>query len=282
MPPSQCMCFLGVEINTVTRSLALPETKLNEMKTMIEDWLIKRRASKRELLRLLGKLNWCARVVRGGRTFMRRLIDLATGLKANHHRTWLNSEVRRDILWWRSGLRHFHGSTQFLQDIHPPKAVFATDACLTGGGGVYDTDWFYVNFANDFPEYKSEHINVLELLTVLVAARRWGHRWDGTHIRVLSDNSATVFAINKGSSRSPKFMLCLRELFWLGVVHNFRITASHIKGEHNIVADMVSRLDEPENLRKFINMFAGSVLNFYCNMTLNAFLLLPLQIPDPS
>ena len=163
---------------------------------------------------------------------------------------------------------------------YPPSQGCVRNGRLSNRGGVFDTDWFYVNFANDFPEYKSEHINVLELLTVLVAARRWGHLWSGSHIGVLSDNSATVFAINKGSSRLPKFMLCLRELFWLA--HNFRISAAHIKGEHNIVADLVSRLDEPDNLCRFINMFAGCELNFYCNMTLNAFLSLPLQIPGLS
>ena len=277
-PPSQSLDFLGVAIDTRSRTLSLPTSKLSEMKDLVFHWLSKRRASKRDILKFLGKLNWCARVVRGGRTFMRRLIDLSSRLRSNHHRTWLSTEVRKDILWWHNGLKYFHGDTQFIQDIKPPKTSFTTDACPIGGGGFFGSDWFFTNFEQDFPDYKSEHINVLELLTVLVGARRWGHLWRGMHIRVFSDNSSTVYAINKGASRSPKFMRCLRELFWLGVIHDFRISAVHVKGVSNVIADTVSRLNDPMTLQKFVNMFHSPLLNFYNNMSIKSFLSLPLQM----
>ena len=129
------------------------------------------------------------------------------GLKANHHRAWLNEEARLDIKWWDSGCESFHGYTQFIQDLKPPCCEFSTDSCLTGGGGEFNGDWYYVNFESDYPEYAKEHINTLELLTVVIAARRWGPLWGGTHICVRSDNSSTVHAINKGTSKSKKFMV---------------------------------------------------------------------------
>ena len=211
--------------------------------------------SKKDLLRFLGKLNWCCKVVRGGRTFLRRLIDLSMLLKKNHHKIWLNAEAREDINWWVASMEYFHGNTKFVDDLRPPSDTFATDACMLAGGGHYRGDWFYVNFENDFPEYSDAHINTLELLSVLVAARRWGHLWGDRHIRVRCDNTSACNAINKGSSKSKLFMRCLRELFWLSVLNNFRLTAVHIKGEINVVADLISRLHEEQFKIEFVKRY---------------------------
>ena len=146
-----------------------------------------------------------------------------------------------------------------------------------GGAGFCGSDWFYTNFASDFPGAVNEHINGLELLTALVAARRWGHRWCSRHVRLLSDNSATVQSINKGTSKSPLFMLCIRELFWLSVLHKFRFTAAHIKGESNVLADLISRLHMPQYAQKFVNMFGGRV-NCFENMSFSSFLALQVAL----
>ena len=213
----------------------------------------------------------------GGRTFLRRLIDLTLPLRANHHRTWVNREARADIEWWQSGLASFHGFSPFPCDMKPPEGSLVTDACRVGGAGLFGDDWFYTHFETDFPDAASEHINSLELLTVLVAARRWGHRWSGHHVRVFSDNTSTVHSINKGTSRSPVFMRCIRELFWLSVVHNFRLTAAHVKGENNVLADLISRLHMPSYARKFVNMFGGRV-NCYYKMSFSSFLALQVAL----
>ena len=208
--------------------------------------------------------------------FLRRLIDLTCKLRANHHRIWLNAEARADVQWWTIGLNVFHGFTHFVCDMKPPTSQFVTNACREGGGGLYQSDWFYTNFAADFPEFVGSHINCLELLTVLVAVRRWGASWKGCHIRVNCDNSASVCAINKGSSKSPLFMKCLREIFWWSVKYNFRLTASHIRGVHNSSADMVSRLHMPMFMTKFLNQFnpSGRVVNFVHNMSPRSFMFL--------
>ena len=273
-PPSQCVNFLGVQIDSVDRTLTLPPDKLSNLKQLITKWQVKKRASKKEILSLAGKLNWACRVVRGGRTFLRRVIDISAKLKANHHRTWLNLEFRKDLEWWSVGLSKFHGFTHFVDDIPPPTQDLKTDACLVGGAGIFNSDWFYVNFKVDCPDYQDAHINCLELLTVLIAARRWGHLWRQKHMRVWSDNSATVSAVNKGTSRSPLFMSCLRELFWLSIKHDFLLTACHIRGEDNVLADMVSRLHSPFYAKKFINWMSPirNKLNCTAHLSFSTFL----------
>ena len=212
---------------------------------LVEHSLRRKRFSKKYLQKVIGKLNWCARVVSGGRTFMRNLINLMTQLKQPHHHSRLNAAAKADLRWWVTGLEFFHGHTPFTSDIALPSHQFSTDACLIGGGAMFRGDWFYVSWVNDIPEVQNCHINVLELETVLIAAERWGHLWSGSHILVRSDNTTTVAAINKGSSRSVELLLIIQKLFWLSVEHGFKLSASYLPGTMNVLSDRISRLHDP-------------------------------------
>ena len=67
--PSQSLCFLGVEMDTVNRVLRLPRVRVSELLGILNLTLTKRKCQKHHLQRLVGKLSWAARVVREGRTF---------------------------------------------------------------------------------------------------------------------------------------------------------------------------------------------------------------------
>jgi hypothetical protein len=120
--------------------------------------------------------------------------------------------------------------------------MYATDACLRGGAAYFEGDWFFTEWLTDLPEYKEAHINVLELLTILESAKRWGALWTGRHILVRSDNLALMSAINKASSRSPDLLKLVKELFWLSVRYDFRLSASYLPGKLNILSNKLSRL----------------------------------------
>jgi hypothetical protein len=133
----------------------------------------------------------------------------------------------------------------------------------------------YHHFIKDFPKFTDSHINVLELKTVLESARRWGHLWGGLHIRVLSDNSATVAAINKGTSRSSDLMPLVQDLFWLSVSGNFKLSANFIPGVDNILADRISRMDsysEACEARIMLANFTPAVVYCASHMSPTAFL----------
>ena len=78
--PCQKLTFLGVEINSVAMTLSLPESKLDDLRSSIDEFRTRKRATKRQLQRLAGKLNWACKVVYGGRTFLRRLLDLMNSM----------------------------------------------------------------------------------------------------------------------------------------------------------------------------------------------------------
>jgi hypothetical protein len=240
--PTTTITFLGVTIDCVARTLSLPPDKLCEMQILCKKWLKKQKCTKKELQSLLGKMTWCSRVLKGGRTFARRLTDLLCRVSQANHHIRIPAGARADIEWWVYALEYFHGTAQFPADIPVPRHVFSTDACMTGGGGHFGGDWFFTAWDQDYPDYAEAHINFLELLSVRIAAERWGHQWQGLHIRVQSDNAATVAAVNKNTSKSPQLLQLIRELYWLTVKHDFRLSASYLPGVDNVLSDSISRM----------------------------------------
>jgi hypothetical protein len=263
--PDQIMSFLGVEINCISRTLALPPDKLSEVKLLLLSWVKKVKSTKRELQSLIGKLNWCARVVRGGRTFTRNLINLLCKVKRSHHYIRITALAKSDILWWIRGLDEFHGSTPFNVDIPLVSHCFATDACLSGGGGHFMGDWFFTSWVVDYSEYNQAHINVLELKTILESIKRWGPSWGSLHIRVRTDNIAAAATINRSTSRSLELLQIVKEIFWLSVRYNFRISAQYLPGKLNILADRISRMSDFNEALCAKNLLCGSENVLFCS-----------------
>ncbi|XP_078368365.1 uncharacterized protein LOC144652227 [Oculina patagonica] len=243
--PTQRLTFLGIEIDTVLRQLCLPESKLCELRQLLSETLIKRSVTKRDLQSLVGKLNFAARVVFGGRTFLRRTIDVMNTLSRPHHHIRVNKQLRDDLSWWASFLSVFNGKTFFIDSAPVSFEEFSTDACPIGGGGFFQGDWFYTNWAIDHPDLAGAHINLKETFTVLLALCRWKHQLRDKWIVVHSDNSMTISVLNKGTCRNPQVMQWLRSIFWLSATFNFRITARYIPSKANTMADAISRLHDP-------------------------------------
>eukprot|EP00111_Clytia_hemisphaerica_P012350 TCONS_00036275-protein len=80
VPPCQKLVFLGVEIDTVKLTLSLSAKKLAYLKVFLQSFRSKTRTTKRQLQQLAGRLNWACKVVFGGRTFLRRILDLMNTL----------------------------------------------------------------------------------------------------------------------------------------------------------------------------------------------------------
>ena len=72
--PATCLVFLGIEIDT--GELRLPQDKLQRLHSLLSQWGDKRVCSRKELESLIGLLNHACKVVRTGRSFLRRMIDL--------------------------------------------------------------------------------------------------------------------------------------------------------------------------------------------------------------
>ena len=98
--PATTITFLGITIDTALQQLRLTPDKLQERTLLIKSWLGKHKTTKRDLLSLIGKLSFAAKVVPSGHLFLHRLIEVSTTVSKLHHHIHLNVEAREDIIWW--------------------------------------------------------------------------------------------------------------------------------------------------------------------------------------
>ena len=241
--PTRRLVFLGIEIDSGKMELRLSNDKLVSLKHELALFSCRTRASKKQLQSLIGKLNWAASVVYGGRVFLRNLINAMAKLKSDSHKVRLRAELLTDIYWWLTFMSTFNCKSIILND-KPISAIY-TDACTEGGGGHWGDNWFYVNWRLDWPQANDLHINGKEILSVVLAAHLWGDMWKNNKVYIFSDNMTTVSGINKGTSKSSVVMTALRYLFWQSANKNFHLKAFHIPGKNNVKADVISRLHEP-------------------------------------
>ena len=65
------IAFLGIELDSLTMSLSLPEDKITMFRKELHSFLQLRRVTKRQLQSIAGQLSWAAGVVSGGEFFSR-------------------------------------------------------------------------------------------------------------------------------------------------------------------------------------------------------------------
>jgi len=89
--PTTKLVFLSIELDSISMAISLNCEKRDRLCPMIWDWESKKSCTKRELLSLIGYLQHACRVIRPGRSFLRRMIYLSIGVRALHHRVRLNA-----------------------------------------------------------------------------------------------------------------------------------------------------------------------------------------------
>lgn len=85
-------------------------------------------------------------------------------------------------------------------------------------------------------------INILEMIPVWLCTKAHSQEWQNSHVVCFSDNNQVVSMLNKGTSGSTVAMTFIRSIFWLSAMYNFHLTARHIRGIDNNVADNLSRI----------------------------------------
>ena len=242
--PSTVIDFLGFLIDTMAMEIRLPEEKLERLKTLIRSWWLRRSCTKRELLSLVGNLQHASAVVKPGRTFLRRMIDLSKRQVHLDAHLRLNTEFRADLCWWATYLETWNGvSVVSALCYRPINATLTTDASGSWGcGAFFGSRWFSLSWES-CPCWAEVHISVKELLPIVVSCAIWGRQMAGSHIRCLCDNAAVVVMVNKRTTSLPLAMHLLRCLFFICAKFDITLSARHLAGHKNKAADALSRDD---------------------------------------
>ena len=240
--PATVLDFLGFIIDTVSMEIRLPAEKLSRIRQTILSWRTKKSCTKRHLLSLIGNLQHASSVVKPGRTFLRRMIDLSKRQVHMDGHLRLNAEFRADIQWWATFLDAWNGVSVISTLCRRPiDARLVSDASGSWGCGAYlGNKWFALPWSS-CPSWAEVNISVQELLPIVVSCAIWGSDMTGRHIRCLCDNAAVVVMINKHTSKHPTAMHLLRCLFFICARSNITLSAEHIAGVTNEAADALSR-----------------------------------------
>ncbi len=239
-PATEMVC-IGVNFNTQDFSMSVSKSRLNELESLLQIWSFKSEATKKELESFLGKLMFVCKCVRQSRVFVSRLLWQLRSLGSKSNTFRVDRELLRDIEWWQKFLRVYNGVSIIPdQGWSSPDQVIATDACLQGGGGVNQDRKEFFHFL--FPPGLQEcHINLLELVTVVIAIKIWGCLLKGKKILIRCDNLTTVQVISTGRCRDPQMLVWLRELCYYTAIYECVLKAVHIEGAQNRLPDLLSR-----------------------------------------
>lgn len=238
--PQAIMEFLGIILDSIKMELRLPQDKLCRIRAMVNRWSQRKVCTKRELLSLIGHLSHACKVIKPGRPFLRRLIELSTRAQELHHHLRLNVATRSDLGWWKIFLEKWNGvGLMSALSQGTPEIVVTSDASGTWGCGAYwKTQWFSFQWGECWADI---HITIKELLPIVIASLIWGKEWQGRRVQFYCDNAAVVAIVNSGRSKHPLAMHYTRLLYLVGAVYNFTFRSSHIAGKLNIAADALSR-----------------------------------------
>ena len=241
------LVFLGIVIDTVAGELRLPDDKLQQLRSLLQRWGSRRACRRRELESLIGILNHVCKVVRPGRSFLRRLMDLI-------HQTGnrLNNACRADIAWWTEFTPSWNGIS-FLCPPHSLQVVeCTTDASGSWGCGAWhNTSWFQVPWENRAGNLS---IAAKELVPIILACAAWGRSWHACRIRCNCDNQVVVAALRSRSSRHQGVMHLLRCLIFVEAQIGCQLWGVYIDSHSNHLADDLSQ----DNLFSFLSKMSAA------------------------
>lgn len=117
--------------------LRLPDEKLSKVGHLVEQFSGFTHANKCQILSLARYLFHCSQVVRGGRTFSRRIINLTNYLPELSSVIRLLGWFKDDLLWWRNFLHCFNGRAAMIIEARETNPFFGQiPVCQALGGGA--------------------------------------------------------------------------------------------------------------------------------------------------
>ncbi len=257
--PAKRLQFLGIIIDILRRILALSQERLLEVREellAVRDSMSRSTVlTKRELLSLLGKLNFCTLVVKDGKFFTRRLIHLSKKPKALHHRVRVTPQAIADISWWLKSMWVHNGTSWFPTPFHIPSATLIfSDASDTGMGMFCGNSWVAMTFTGEYEWLATKPIALREMAACVICLTTFCERLEGQQVIVKVDNTVCMFCINNGKSKDVDLMGLVRVLYFIATRYKIHYQAIHLSSEANAGADSLSRAD----LEKFRLLYPNS------------------------
>ena len=243
--PSHATEFLGIMLNSQKWSASLPKEKLLRYTEDLQQFTKLTKVKQNDLQSIVGKLSFASAVV-PARAFLRRLISYIHTVKSPFTLIKLKPEVQKDVHTWLEFLSKYNGVTFFrsLRALPFHHLDMGSDASGRGYGAVFGCNWIQEEFPQHWQKiFQKNHIGstTLELYPVLVMIGTFGPYLRNSSILFHSDNQGVVDIVNKQSSPYPIIMTMVRKLVLYTVEYNINLRSEHIKGDKNVICDLISR-----------------------------------------
>ena len=153
----------------------------------------------------------------------------------------------QDVAWWKQFVCTRNAWSIECKDVPPPPVLhIASDASTTGGGAKLDLIAHPEEVAVEWNEWeRSYHINWLELYMLWWSLACWSTVLQGDSVLFEVDNTTTMWAVKRGSSRSVVLMELVRRVWLLCILHNIRLTVKHLAGVDHVRPVALSRGARP-------------------------------------
>ncbi|OWY95859.1 hypothetical protein PHMEG_00034025, partial [Phytophthora megakarya] len=259
---------LGLLWNTERLTISIPADKIEKALNRVSVMLKRGRATKTEFYKLLGSLRHVANCLRTAKPFFQRLQKQCTSAP-RFGNTKLSAGSLADLTWFRHILDH--GCLAELPlcmfgALPSPDVELYMDAS-NHGLAILDpgsNSFIQVKFDDDelalITEVKGASdgfsINVREHLCIALALWTWGAKWGcqsngrTLHVRCWSDNSSAVTWCNRLHANNHFSQEINRAIGLAEAYFNLRVSAEHLPGSSNWMADSASRAwAEPHSSR---------------------------------
>ena len=221
----------------------MSDEKLDEIRSELLEWKGRKYCTKRQLLSLLGKLNFCSQMIRHGRKFMRRLIELSTTGKTINSTIKLTKESRADVQWWLQCMSKYNGIEWFPCEIDVKNAVLTfSDASDIALAGLCENNWTIITFEGEYKWLKDTSIQYRELYAAVLTIATFTHKLRHRQVIMHIDNESMQKSILYGKSKVPELMGLIRALYYYTTIGNIDYTCVHIGTKINYQTDCLSRL----------------------------------------
>ncbi|XP_022780164.1 uncharacterized protein LOC111321522 [Stylophora pistillata] len=158
----------------------------------------------------------------------------------------ISGSARADLNWW---IANVHSSINPL-DHHSPNVIVYSDASLTGWGGVCNGNTARGMWSDN---EKDHHINYLEIFACFLSLKSLCSTQSHVHIQCMIDNTTAIAYINKMGGKMQKCNEITKQLWLWCMDRNIWLSAAHVPGKENTVADRESRISTNSDLEWQLN-----------------------------
>ena len=206
--PATSVICLGILVDSVNKTISIPEPKLQEIIKTCKKWFLKTYCSKTELQSLLGLLLYITKCVKPARFFLNRMLQL---LRDNPEvkKILLTKEFFLDLGWFDAFLT-YNGVTYYHQS--QCHSQMHLDASLTGLGAVFHYMVYSLPLSRGYMGYTIVH---LEILDIVVACKVWANYWANKRIQIWCDNQAVVEVLTTGKCKDKTLPVCAKNIWFI-------------------------------------------------------------------